>query len=78
MVAALAAPLAERGAKIGVLLGTAYLFTREAVATGAIVEGFQQEAIRCRGTVLLERARPRHALRSHAVRGERSSESAGD
>lgn len=53
MVAALAAPLVERGAKIGVLLGTAYLFTREAVASGAIVEGFQRQALACRETVLL-------------------------
>ena len=34
MVAALAAPLAARGAKVGVLMGTAYLFTEEAVASG--------------------------------------------
>ena len=46
-VAALAAPLAERGVQVGVLIGTAYLFTAEAVATGAIVPGFQDEAIRC-------------------------------
>ena len=32
----------------------AYLFTAEAVATGAIVPGFQEEAIRCATTVLLE------------------------
>ena len=32
MVAAMAAPLAARGAKVGVLMGTAYLFTEEAVA----------------------------------------------
>jgi len=54
MVAALAAPLTERGVRVGVLLGTSYLFTKEAVATGAIVEGFQQEAIACDRTVLLE------------------------
>jgi len=54
MVSATAAPLAERGAKIGALLGTAYLFTREAVESGAIVAGFQDEAVRCRDTVLLE------------------------
>lgn len=53
MVAALAAPLVQRGAKIGVLLGTAYLFTREAVASGAIVEGFQRQALACHETVLL-------------------------
>ncbi len=62
MVAAMAAPLAARGARIGVLLGTSYLFTREAVATGAIVEGFQKEAIRCERTVLLETG-PGHATR---------------
>lgn len=54
MVAALAAPLSERGVKIGVLLGTAYLFTREAVESGAIAEGFQREAIACSRTRLLE------------------------
>ncbi len=62
MVATMAAPLAERGARIGVLLGTAYLFTEEAVATGAIVRGFQQEAIRCTQTALLETG-PGHATR---------------
>ncbi|MGH9748325.1 MAG: beta-ketoacyl synthase N-terminal-like domain-containing protein, partial [Candidatus Polarisedimenticolia bacterium] len=62
MVAALAAPLAEKGARVGVLLGTAYLFTREAVQSGAIVEGFQEEAIRCDRTVLLETG-PGHATR---------------
>jgi acyl transferase domain-containing protein/NAD(P)H-dependent flavin oxidoreductase YrpB (nitropropane dioxygenase family)/NAD(P)-dependent dehydrogenase (short-subunit alcohol dehydrogenase family) len=54
MVAAMAGPLAQRGIRIGVLLGTAYLFTKEAVASRAIVEGFQQEAIQCGQTVLLE------------------------
>ena len=54
MVSALAAPLAEKGVRIGVLLGTGYLFTREAVSSGAIVEGFQGEALACRETILLE------------------------
>ena len=54
MVAVAAAPLAERGVQIGVLMGTAYLFTDEAVAGGAIVETFRQEAIGCQRTVLLE------------------------
>lgn len=62
MVATMAAPLAERGVRIGVLLGTAYLFTREAVATGAILPGFQEEALRCQRTVLLETG-PGHAIR---------------
>jgi acyl transferase domain-containing protein/NAD(P)H-dependent flavin oxidoreductase YrpB (nitropropane dioxygenase family)/NADP-dependent 3-hydroxy acid dehydrogenase YdfG len=62
MVAALAAPLAEKGAKIGALMGTAYLFTQEAVAAGAIVPRFQEEAIKCQKTVLLETG-PGHAIR---------------
>ncbi len=62
MVAALAAPLAERGVKIGVLVGTAYLFTKEAVAGGAIVEGFQQRALQCTDTILLETG-PGHSIR---------------
>ncbi|HXG13412.1 MAG TPA: SDR family NAD(P)-dependent oxidoreductase [Gemmataceae bacterium] len=62
MVAALAAPLAERGAAVGVLLGTAYLYTEEAVATGAIVPQFQRLALHCRDTVLLETG-PGHAIR---------------
>lgn len=61
-VAALAAPLARRGARIGVLIGTAYLFTTEAVSTGAIVPGFQAEALRCSETVLLETG-PGHEVR---------------
>jgi acyl transferase domain-containing protein/NAD(P)H-dependent flavin oxidoreductase YrpB (nitropropane dioxygenase family) len=62
MVAVMAAPLAERGARVGVLLGTAYLFTEEAVACGAIQAGFQEEALRCERTVLLESG-PGHATR---------------
>lgn len=54
MVAALAAPLVEYGVRIGVLMGTSYLFTREAVTAGAIVQGFQDEALKCGETVLLE------------------------
>ena len=62
MVAAMAAPLAERGMKIGVLLGTAYLFTEEAVESGAIVKGFQEVAIECDRTVTLETG-PGHSTR---------------
>lgn len=61
-VAAAAAPLAQRGAKIGVLVGTAYLFTKEAVATGAVVEQFQQEALDCDTTAVIE-ASAGHAIR---------------
>jgi acyl transferase domain-containing protein/NAD(P)H-dependent flavin oxidoreductase YrpB (nitropropane dioxygenase family) len=62
MVTTLAAPLAARGARIGVLMGTAYLFTEEAVRAGAIQPGFQQAAMACEQTVLLETA-PGHATR---------------
>jgi len=54
MVAVLAAPLLARGMKIGILMGTAYLFTDEIVASGAIVEEFQQQAIACQETSLLQ------------------------
>ena len=62
MVAALSAALAEKGVKVGVLLGTSYLFTKEAVAGGAITERFQKEALVCAETVLLETG-PGHAIR---------------
>lgn len=62
MVSALAAPLVERGMRVGVLMGTAYLFTEEAVVAGAIQPTFQQEAIRCEQTALLETG-PGHATR---------------
>ncbi|TMQ92251.1 SDR family NAD(P)-dependent oxidoreductase [Actinomadura soli] len=62
MVAALAGPLAERGADVRVLMGTAYLFTSEAVAAGAILPGFQDTAVGCDGTALLETS-PGHATR---------------
>ena len=61
-VAALAGPVAKLGVKVGVLVGTAYLFTVEAVTAGAIVERYQAEAIRCGRTVLLETG-PGHEVR---------------
>ncbi len=62
MVAAMAAPLCARGAHVGVLMGTAYLFTAEAVTSGAILPAFQEAALGCESTVLLETA-PGHATR---------------
>jgi acyl transferase domain-containing protein/NAD(P)H-dependent flavin oxidoreductase YrpB (nitropropane dioxygenase family)/NAD(P)-dependent dehydrogenase (short-subunit alcohol dehydrogenase family) len=62
MVAALAAPLAARGAKIGVMMGTAYLATEEAVRTGAIVPEFQRQVLSAVDTTLIETA-PGHAVR---------------
>jgi NAD(P)H-dependent flavin oxidoreductase YrpB (nitropropane dioxygenase family) len=43
-------------------MGSAYLFTREAVQSGAILQQFQDEALRCTETALLETA-PGHAVR---------------
>lgn len=54
MVSVLATPICARGMKVGVLMGTAYLFTEEAVRTGAIVQEFQDQAIACQETALLQ------------------------
>ena len=62
MVAALTAPLAGRGVAAGVLMGTAYLFTEEAVACGAVQPAFQRQVLAARGTELLQTA-PGHATR---------------
>ena len=62
MVAALAGPLAAAGARVGVLMGTAYLFTDAAVAAGAIGDEFQAQALACDRTALLESG-PGHATR---------------
>ena len=62
MVAVVAAPLVAAGARIGVLMGTAYLFTEEAVGAGAILPGFQDAALACTETVLLETS-PGHITR---------------
>ncbi|MFD9407653.1 SDR family NAD(P)-dependent oxidoreductase [Streptomyces sp. NPDC059989] len=66
MAVAAAAPLADRGARIGVLMGTAYLFTKEAVAAGAVRPVFQRAAVECADTVLLHTA-PGHATRCAAT-----------
>ncbi|MFE2517656.1 beta-ketoacyl synthase N-terminal-like domain-containing protein, partial [Streptomyces mirabilis] len=62
MVTALAAPLSARGAAVGVLMGTAYLFTEEAVSAGAVLPLFQRQVIDAERTDLLETA-PGHATR---------------
>jgi hypothetical protein len=62
MVQVLVAPLVARGVKVGILMGSAYLFTEEIVASGAIVPQFQQEVIDCERTVNLESG-PGHASR---------------
>ncbi len=62
MVASISAPLVQQGMKVGVLMGTAYLFTEEAVQGGAILSGFQQQALQCETTINLESG-PGHATR---------------
>ncbi|WP_246258446.1 type I polyketide synthase [Amycolatopsis anabasis] len=62
MVAALSAPLARRGVSTGILMGTAYLFTEEAVRHGAITGTFQRQALIARRTATLETA-PGHQTR---------------
>jgi acyl transferase domain-containing protein/NAD(P)H-dependent flavin oxidoreductase YrpB (nitropropane dioxygenase family)/NAD(P)-dependent dehydrogenase (short-subunit alcohol dehydrogenase family)/acyl carrier protein len=62
MVAAMAAPLSERGMRVGALMGTAYMFTHEAVATKAIVPGFQEAVLGASHTEVIESS-PGHAIR---------------
>ncbi|SFB58906.1 Acyl transferase domain-containing protein [Amycolatopsis marina] len=78
MVAAMAAPLANRGVSFGVLMGTAYLFTDEAVRHGAITGQFRRQALAAQVTATLETA-PGHLTRClhspfvtefHAIREE--------
>jgi len=61
-VQVLAAPLLRRGVRVGVLMGSAYLFTKEVVQSGAIVPRFQQEVLACERTVTLASG-PGHASR---------------
>ncbi|MFO0752029.1 MAG: SDR family oxidoreductase [Thermodesulfovibrionales bacterium] len=66
MVAALAAPLARRGVRIGLQMGTAYLLTSEIVQTGALLEGYQEKVLACSETSVLEFS-PGHAVRCCAT-----------
>ena len=54
MISAIATPLADRGVDLGVLVGTGYLFTREAVECGAINLGFQAAIVAARQTAVLD------------------------
>ena len=54
MLAAMTAPLVERGMHIGVLMGTAYLLTREAVSTGAIGKSYQERLLKSGHTDVLD------------------------
>ena len=55
-VSIMAATLAARGAKVGVQMGTSYLYTKEAVASGAITPEYQRQLIEKNETILLEAA----------------------
>jgi acyl transferase domain-containing protein/NAD(P)-dependent dehydrogenase (short-subunit alcohol dehydrogenase family) len=52
-VRVMAAPLAARDCKVGLVAGTAYLFTDEAVETGAITETYRRMLLEGSKTVLL-------------------------
>jgi acyl transferase domain-containing protein/NAD(P)-dependent dehydrogenase (short-subunit alcohol dehydrogenase family)/NAD(P)H-dependent flavin oxidoreductase YrpB (nitropropane dioxygenase family) len=54
MISAMVALLADRGVDLGVLVGTGYLFTREAVECGAINTGFQSAILAARRTAILD------------------------
>lgn len=55
-VSLMAAPLAAKGAGIGVLMGSAYIYTNEAVTSGAILPNYQKRAIVQNETVILSSA----------------------
>ncbi|GMQ83280.1 MAG: hypothetical protein BMS9Abin06_0013 [Gammaproteobacteria bacterium] len=54
MIAVLSAPLSAKGIKVGILMGSAYLFTEEIVTSGSIVQTFQDQVLGCQTTVGLE------------------------
>ncbi len=54
MVSVMAAPLVARGMSVGVVMGTAYLFTQEIVRSGAVTQEFQDQAVACEETALLQ------------------------
>lgn len=56
MVRTLTDRLVGSGVRIGILMGSAYLFTPDIVETGAITQRFQDEAIALRATKLLDTA----------------------
>lgn len=75
MAAALAAPLVELGARIGVLMNTPYLFTEEAVTTQAVLPAFQEAAVRSQETVVIEKEPGRLLRRLPDTRHETFAES---
>ena len=75
----LAAPLAEKGVKVGVLLGTAYLFTKEAVAGGRDhARGSSRKPGVRRHGAAGDRPRPRDPLHPDALRRDFEAREAQD
>ena len=62
MVSVMVRPLVSRAVGVGILMGTAYLFTEEAVRAGAITPAFQRQVVGATRTALLETA-PGHVTR---------------
>ncbi|MTW04779.1 type I polyketide synthase, partial [Pseudoduganella ginsengisoli] len=62
LLGAMCAPLAALGAKVGISMGTAYLFTEEAVREGAILAAYQELAVASSETALVQ-TRPGHVTR---------------
>ncbi len=61
-ISIMSAPLVARGAKVGLLMGTSYLYTKEAVSTGAIQKKYQEELLAHTQTALIESS-PGHVVR---------------
>lgn len=53
-VSIMSSTLTAKGVKTGVLMGTSYLYTKEAVATGALTEQYQQLLTQAERTVTIE------------------------
>ncbi|UXI69008.1 type I polyketide synthase [Tahibacter amnicola] len=62
LLAVMCAPLAARGAKLGLLMGTAYLFTEEIVQEGAILPRYQAMVVDSHATALVQTG-PGHVTR---------------
>ncbi|WP_432817446.1 SDR family NAD(P)-dependent oxidoreductase [Sulfitobacter sp. JB4-11] len=56
MVSALCADVAQAGARVAALIGSAYILTREACETGAILPAYQKLVLKADNTELLESA----------------------
>ena len=78
MAAGAASALVELGVRIGVQVGTGYLFTREAVECGALDKTAQQAALACESTILreLDNGRGRRVSQLRSTSGAKKGDSA--